>query len=276
MPKVITVWAPGGNNTAQLSLNLARKLARQKKVLLVELPCLGIPRLGFAAGIMDRDNHTEAAIIELGKKVGLTLTQLHKKSEMLALLPAGVFAVPDYPVTLKVELETLIEFPAALIQKATQLCYELIVFECQGQLTTPMTFFAIKLADTVIVSAEEPAEIAYSLINIKRLIQMCKYLPEKFKVVSAINSEELSEVMVMKDEEGKITSRIEVLTDNPAELAIILDSDYGYEEKLLDKAAGKKGRIIAMLSGILLGMKGNYTVSKSDIPQTAKIQKIRL
>ncbi len=281
MPIVIAVWGPGGNNTAQFSLHLATELARHKKVMLAELPCLGIPRLGFAAGIMDRDNHTEAAIIELAKKAELSLDQLHKQQEMLALLPASVFAVPDYPVTLKVELETLVDFPASLIQKAAKLGYEIVVLECQGQLTSPMTFFAVKLADTVIIPVKEPQEIAFSLINIKRLIQMFKYLPEKFKVVSTANTEDLAEVMVIKDEEGRTTARIDVLYEDPEGLAASFCNNYETNgEKTLDNPTGKKGQVFTILSGavstIRKSMAGQWAMKGSLAPKHDEIRKVRL
>jgi pilus assembly protein CpaF len=231
MPQVIAVWSPEGNNTAQFSLDLARRLSGQKRVLLAELPCLGIPRLSFAANIMERDNHTEAAIIEFGKNAELTLNQLIKEDKRLALLASGVYAVPDYPVTLKVEMETLVEFPTALIQKAAKLGYEVIVLECQGQLTSPMTFIALKLAGTVLIRVDEVVGMAFSLVNIKRLIQFFKYPPEKFKVVSKIKAAELAEVMVIKDEEGRIMVSLEVLNDDSAELANRLGSNSGSETK---------------------------------------------
>ncbi|MGI6587189.1 MAG: hypothetical protein ACOX2N_06835 [Peptococcia bacterium] len=203
-PQVIALWGPGGNNTAQFSLDLAQELAKHTYVLLAELPCLSIPRLSFSANILDRNNHIEAALTEFWYKGQLSLDYLYKLGENLALLPICAFANPDNPLTARVELDVLKKFPIHLINSARQKGYGVVIVICQGQLTHPMTFFTLKCAERIVMPVNEPSTIAYSLLNIKKLVHTFKFPPEKFMVVAPQYIETISEVMWIKDERQKV------------------------------------------------------------------------
>lgn len=212
--KTIAIWSPGGNNTANISYNLSCEFSKYINVLLVELPCMGIPRLGFAAGIMDRANHTETALLELDKEGELSLDYIYKKSETLSVLASNVFAVPDSPVTHRVQLETLLDFPSKLVNAAHRNGSSLVIFDCQGQITSPLTFFALKQADTVLLPLQDTSEVAYCLLNVKRLSEVFEFCPDKFKVIAKENRDVLSEVMSITDYEGKKTHQLAVLDEN--------------------------------------------------------------
>lgn len=238
---VVTLWSPAGISTAQLSLNLSRELARTARTLLVELPCLGIPRLGFITNIADRENNTETAILEMEKKGELSLNYLHKRTEDLAILPANVFAAPDFPVSIKVETETLIDFPGAIVRAAYKKGFQRIVFECQGQLTSPMTFFALKHAAHILIPVQEPGEIAYSLINVKRLVQVFKFSPGVFSFVARTDEDTLREVAFLKDEEGKVVNHLRVIGDDLLQIVKTINPEEHYSGEEADEKAAWRG-----------------------------------
>lgn len=213
-PLVISVWSPMSLNTAPFSLELSRELSHHTSVLLCEINCLGIPKLAFCANIMDREKSMDTVIAEYEKNREINFNSVHLVSETLAILPASAYSNPDYPVPLRVETETLVNIPVQLINTACQNGYPMVVFECQGQLTNPMTFFAIKHADYVIIPAGEAAEIAVALSNLKRLIQVFKYSPEIFKIVSGNNLEEIQEVMEITDDDGRGVWKIDVISND--------------------------------------------------------------
>jgi cellulose biosynthesis protein BcsQ len=201
-PKVIVLWACTGYNNSELSLRIAKELSRRDKSLLVELPCLGIPRLGFVCNIMDRERHAEAAILDLDNGKGFNWDLVHK-ADGLSLLPANVFAAPDYPVFSKVEMSTLIEFPKMMAGEGAKKEYQWIIFDCQGQLTNPMTFFALKQSEKVLIPVDNPGDAAYVLANIKRLVNVFKQPASKFLVLASADLEEMRKLMVLKNEEQK-------------------------------------------------------------------------
>jgi hypothetical protein len=56
--KTTMFWACTGIDASELSFSTAKLLSEEEKTLIAELPCLGIPRLGFTCGIMDRGRNT--------------------------------------------------------------------------------------------------------------------------------------------------------------------------------------------------------------------------
>lgn len=237
--RVLAVWSPAGLNTSPLSYRLGEELSKHTPVLVAELPCLGIPRLAFCAGLMDRDKHMDAAILELDKKGEMSCSQVWQKSATLGVLAANVYSFPDYPITHKVELDTLLEVPFSLINAARHKGYAVIVLDCQGQLTTPMTHNALKSADIVLVPVEEPADMAFGLLNIKRLVQVFKYEPSHFRIIAAQNADAVSEIMVLKDEEGRIISSLEVWASDCRRIAANL-CEAGEESAKGQKASGRR------------------------------------
>lgn len=210
-PQVLAIWSPAGLNTAKFSLQVGQEIARYTSVVIAELPCLGIPRLGFISDIMDRDNCTETALQELEKKGEINLSQLHLKSENLAILPASVYATPDYPLIDRLSLETLIGFPGKLINAARQQGYNSILFECQGQLTSPMTFFALKNSDYIFLLVTDADDLAFTLINIKRLVHIFKFPLEKFCLVGELDPLILADIAELRDDEGQALGHLAII-----------------------------------------------------------------
>ena len=171
-------------------------------VAIAEMPCQGIPRLGFISETMERERCVENALQELEKTGYLTLSQLCKKSDNLALLAASVYATPDYPLINRLSLSTLMDYPVKFIHTARQLGYQTILFECQGQLTTPMTFFALKNADYLFITVPKMADLAFTIINIKHLVQTFKMSSGQIFLVGDIDPLSLKDLAVVIDDEG--------------------------------------------------------------------------
>ncbi len=207
-PCVITVWSPAGENTSSVSFELSEAISKHTGVFLAELPCLSIPKLGYIADTMDRENHIDNLILELDKKGETSFKYVHKLHESLAVVAANTYSLPDFPIANRVSQDTLIETPLKLIKMARKNGYSVIVFECQGQLTSPMTFFAIDYADYVLIPVNRPEELAFTLINIKRLVCSFKHDIEKFKIVTG-NMALLEGHLVINDDEGKYLGELE-------------------------------------------------------------------
>jgi len=185
----IAVWSPGAYNTAGISLRLAKEAARHTNTALVELPCMGIPRLALEAGILNRANHTDAAILAYERNGSSPLKFCHNISDTLAVLPANPYALPDHPVVHKVTgSDTLQSFPGFFLDQARTGGYSAVIFECQGGLVSPMTFCALRKSGKVLLVVDGPSDIAWSLLNKKRLTETYN-VKEKFFYVTTAGSE---------------------------------------------------------------------------------------
>lgn len=239
--KVITYWAPAGRNTAYSSLQLATELSNHTSVLLAELPCLAIPRLAFEIDIKDRDLNIDNLILDLDRKGDFSLAAAQAVTNNLSLLFANPMTTPDYPVTVKVELRTLIDFPVKLINKARQSGFGTIIYDCQGQLTTPLTFFAISNSDIVLIPVDEPNEIAFALQNIKRLLQVFDMPATKFKILTHKSIAEIAQAMTIKNDDGEVITTIETIADNLKEVLQVVTRDAEVtDEPVAKKDTGKK------------------------------------
>jgi hypothetical protein len=189
LPQAVVIWGPGGNNSAKISWPLAKEISKHTKVALVELPCSGIPRLTYEADILDRSNHTEAAILEYERKGSSPMSFCHKIEDNLAILPANPYSLPDHPVVHKVSnQETLQNFPGFFLKQARISGYSVIIFDCQGSLVSPMTFFSLQMAQKIVFVVDWPSDIAWSLVNKERLIDTYKIMESSFLAVTTLTS----------------------------------------------------------------------------------------
>mgnify|MGYP007049771455 CR=1 FL=1 len=95
--KTLSVWSCTGGNVSELSFSLACRIAEESRTLLCELPCLGLPRLGFISEHMDRIRNTETAILTLDREEELSWQLVNESRPGLWVLPASVYAIPDCP-----------------------------------------------------------------------------------------------------------------------------------------------------------------------------------
>ena len=113
--QIIVVWGAGGNNTAAFSLKLAEELSQLARVILVELPCLGIPRLSFALEKWDHEQTIETVLTKYWFNGTIMGKGFYEHTPNLALLPISPFAQPDNPLVNQVGLEVLKIFPVILL-----------------------------------------------------------------------------------------------------------------------------------------------------------------
>jgi pilus assembly protein CpaF len=195
--QIIAIWSPAGNNTAAISLQLAKEIAQVKFVALVEIPCRGVPMLAVEGNLLDRNKNTDLAILEYEKRKASPLEFFHQTNNSLAILPANAYALPDHPVTHKVEQqETLHDFPIYLINQVRKKGYNVIIYDLQGSLVEPMTFFSLQHADKIFIHVNSPAEVSWALVNKQRLIETYNLKEERFLVLTDLETlEEIEKVL---------------------------------------------------------------------------------
>jgi len=235
------VWACTGMDTTQLSYRLAQAESEKGKTLLAELPCLGIPRLGFTANIMDRTCSMESVIMKMEQGESLQWQMVHQVHSQLGVLPASVFATPDTPITTKVNMSTLISVAENLMEFAKGEHCRHLILDCQGQLTSPMTFFALKHADRVIIPINKPTDAAFVLANVRRLVQVYKHPDDKYTMLVEGDVQAIKRFAVIRGEDGRPVKGLKVIPWDKDALTNVLDSmeeNVGIKEEKKIKIAG--------------------------------------
>ena len=223
--KTIMFWSCTGIDASALSFGTAELLSETEKTLIAELPCLGIPRLGFVCGVMDRGHNTEAAIASFEQKKSIHPDMIHAVARRLFVLAASVFASPDYPVSATVSYQTLMEFIPALQNLAENLDFSRLILECQGQLNSPMSFFSLKAADKVVIPLGKPTEAAYALASVKRLVQVYKHKPEQFILAALGNLRALEAVAFAKNKDNAMLEGMRVTAWDSRKIKSVLEAE---------------------------------------------------
>ena len=204
-------WSCTGVDASELSFGTAELLSEKERTLIAELPCLGIPRLGFACGVMDRGRNMEAAITHFEQHNRISWDMVHPVGKRLFALPASVFATPDYPVAAKVGVDTMMDFVPALQHLAQSRDCSRLVLECQGQLSSPMTFFSLKAADQVVIPLGKTTDTAYVLTSIRRLVQIYMHPPGKFILAAVGNLRAIESVVSVKNIDNAMLDGLRVV-----------------------------------------------------------------
>ncbi len=231
----IVFWSCTGADASELSFGTAELLAEHRRALLAELPCLGIPRLGFVSGIMDRSRNTESALMCFDQKNCLTWDLVHQVNQKFAVLPASVFATPDCPIVTRVSFSTLMDFVTALRELAWARGCRHLILDCQGQLVNPMTFFSLKAADQVVIPLAKPTEAAYALASIRRLIQVYKHRPEKFILAAVGDIKAIERIVYAKGKEKENLKGIKVTSWDSRKIKMALDQSFVFDDEDLQE-----------------------------------------
>lgn len=199
--KTTAVWSCAGFDTSPLSYHLGQAEAEKGRAMVVELPCLGIPRLGFTANAMDLDKTFETLMGHLQNNRALTWEMLHQDSETLGIAAASVYASPDHPLVSTLSTDYMVKVPDYLEQFALQEGVRHLIFECQGQMTHPMSFFAIRKSERVVIPITKATEAAFIIANVRRLVQIFDQPKDKFIILAQGDVKSIQKMATIKDAE---------------------------------------------------------------------------
>lgn len=188
--EVIALWTPGGaSDGSQFALDLANYIAKKhrQKVVVAELPCLGIPRLAVHVDIYDKKLSTDTLLLDYDRASDKTSIfpghYLSVLDDYVAVLPVNPYSSPDLPVSNKLaDLASLVNFPALLKQHFFNENYSFLILLLQGQLFHPMTLMGLRESDEVILYISQPSETAWALACYKRLMEAYNQGPGKFSL----------------------------------------------------------------------------------------------
>ncbi|MGI6607132.1 MAG: hypothetical protein ACOX2X_08875 [Peptococcia bacterium] len=185
-------WTPGGSDGCPVALELAGLLAEvtKEKTALVELPCLGIPRLALHVDLYDKEKNTDKLLLDLERSEYRDVypaQYLLPLTDLIAVMVNNPYATPDLPLNLKLNnLETLTDFPRYLRKNLLLEGYKYVIFVLQGQIHHPLTFFALRESAPVVFNVNFPIELGWCLSCFNKLTESYNERPEKFALYSTV------------------------------------------------------------------------------------------
>ncbi|MEC0167373.1 CpaF family protein [Paenibacillus graminis] len=177
----------GGQILEGLEL-LLKALPKDSRKIIIELPCVGWPRIGYTltqVGSITKEQTIDQLLLDLDRQQSKPLSEYIVHRDGVDYLLIDPRAQPEAPVIRKIKTnETLIAAPTHLRQQLSGL-YEWIIFVTQGLLMHPMTHFALRTADATVLYSGSPLEVVGNLTHYKRLTEVFGVIPERLALFSS-------------------------------------------------------------------------------------------
>lgn len=177
----------GGDVLSGLSL-LLKALPKNGKKIIVELPCVGWPRVAYTleqVGEIPKERTIDQLLMDLDREQAKPVPEYIVQRSGLDYLIIDPRSQPEAPVVRKLSSnETLIAAPTYLRQQLAEQ-YEWIIFVTQGMLIHPMTHFAIRSADSAVLYSAAPMDVVGNFTHYKRLLEVFSAEAERLVLFSA-------------------------------------------------------------------------------------------
>lgn len=170
---MIVLWNPAGSDSSLLLEKLLSHVKkREETAVVVELPCLGLPRVAYRLGVSDLEHAQTVDQLLIDYDRGM-LKEIHQYIHQfdgfdgLLIQPKSK---PDSPTLIRLQQDKTLQVIPAYV-KVHLSGYHYIFVVLQGQLIHPMTFFSLREADQVVLNMNEPVEIIRTYAACKALRQ---------------------------------------------------------------------------------------------------------
>jgi pilus assembly protein CpaF len=174
--KTIAFGNLGGGDATQGLLNLLTHLPKNTKKAVVELPCLGIPRLSYALqdqSILNlkKEQTIDQLVLDLDRNNTQDLSKYRYEFGNVDYFLINPKSVPEAPTVRKVQYnKSLIELP--LWMKKRLHSYDYLIFLLQGTLIHPGTHFSLRTADAVVLYSAEAIDFVGNYTHFRKLQQI--------------------------------------------------------------------------------------------------------
>ncbi|MNW44030.1 putative conjugal transfer protein [compost metagenome] len=191
----------GGNATSGV-LGLLQHLPKNTKAAVVELPCLGIPKLSYALQVNDllklsKERTIDQLILDFDRKSLQDLQSYIYTSGNADYFLINPKSVPEAPVVRKLSSnQSLIDLPIMLKERLQDYGYDYLFLVIQGTLIHPATHFALRTADATVLYASEAVDFVGNYTHYCKLEQIFGVESSRLFLFIADNNVNISEAKV--------------------------------------------------------------------------------
>lgn len=195
----------GGGDTTRGVINLLEHLSKNMKIAVVELPCLGIPRLSIALDSKDilslKKEHTiDQLLLDLDRKNVQDLNNYRYTFGNVDYYLINPKSIPEAPTVRKLgSNQALINLPLYLKQRLQGEGYDYLILVVQGTLIHPATHFALRTADVAVLYSAESMDFIGNFTLYRKLQQTFGVDPKRLFLFIDDGNVKLNEVKVYHD-----------------------------------------------------------------------------
>jgi len=191
-------------------------IIKKSKVAVIETACLGIPRLSYILphdmiSTMDATKTTDQLLMDFERKQLRPVQDYMVNHNNVDYLLVNPKSLPESPIIGKLESnQTLIQIPF-LIGKQLRGKYDYVFVITQGRLMHPMTHFAIRSADAVVLYSKESYDFVQNFSHYKKLQEVFGVLPERLSMIVEDHNIRMDGVKIYSRDLVKLLKYIEEL-----------------------------------------------------------------
>lgn len=192
--RVISVSNFNLTDTSIGVMSLIQALPQSTKTLVIEMPCLSIPRLAVTVvpnkelSKLDADQSMDRLVLDMDRNQLKSLSEYMYTSELADYILLNPQALLDQSLIKQLQdANTLINLRAWIVEQA-RVDYDIIMLVTQGKLDMPTTFFSIEQADTNVFMIHDSSDIVLNQLAIERLKQDYHFASERFVLFASNRS----------------------------------------------------------------------------------------
>lgn len=172
-PLSVAIFDPDANSTADTALYLAKEFnTAGKKAIILEFPCLGLSRLLSRVADPDsipREKSMDQYLLDLDRGDVKDVERYIASVDGVDCIGGHGKTTSDISVLIKIMNDNTLLQAAAKLANQLYGIYDLVIFSLQGLLLHPMTFGALRSADSVIVQVKDITSLPIAFSMYKKL-----------------------------------------------------------------------------------------------------------
>ncbi|KFM92995.1 ATPase, T2SS/T4P/T4SS family [Paenibacillus macerans] len=187
--RIITFANLGGGDVTQGIIKILSHMPKNARMAVVEFPCLGTPRLGYALSAeniarLSKEQTIDQLLLDYERKSPKSMNHYMMQHAGVDYLLINPRSLPETPVIRKLQSnQTLIELPIYLRKQLAN--YEFVFFVTQGTLVHPTTHFSIRCADATILYSADAVDFVGNFTHFKKLQEIFGVEAERLLLFSA-------------------------------------------------------------------------------------------
>lgn len=253
-PVTVAIFDPNAADTSEIAVDIARAWMKRfgRKAIIVEFPCLGIPRVASRvenAENIEKERGIDQYLLDSERNDLKSFEEYMYQAEEFDCIMVNPKANPDTPVLVKLTSQKTILDAAYAIKKGLASYYDLILFSLQGQIFNPMTLSSLRCADGIILTLSDLSSLPWGYTTYKKLknyvhldriglhSQLKVNLPEKIlrkdELLSFVTSVENNEDPIKSIHQKKYTNHVGII--NPIEYVSYASGEINNQAELNQK-----------------------------------------
>lgn len=198
--QVIAFANLGGGDAIQGVMKLIRTFPKDQRIVVAELPCVGLPRIAYTFDQQIADLHKERTmdqfLLDLDRQALKPVSEYMVQRNGVDYVLVNPRAQPESPVIRKLSSnQTLISAPVVLRQ-LLEVDYDVILLVTQGTLIQPTTHFALRTSDAAVLYSADAIDFVGNYTHYRRLIEVFAVERERLFLFTADTNVNIDEAPI--------------------------------------------------------------------------------